>query len=145
MNKDLQIPENYIRRRGDFWLISFDGKEIIMKHTKGLAYLSYLLKQPNVIIPLLSLAQHDLPGNLRAGEMMTKGGRLSQEGLDNLSATLWLSKRAYPAVSKAIHRAFDNIDKFHPGLAKHLRVAIKPITIRPCYSVYPPIKWEVSF
>jgi tetratricopeptide (TPR) repeat protein len=46
---------NVFRREGDYWLVSFGGRELRLQHAKGLGYLATLLEHPGTEIHALDL------------------------------------------------------------------------------------------
>lgn len=48
-------PETIFRKTGDYWQITFDGQAFQEKDTKGMKYISHLLKRPNEDITAIDL------------------------------------------------------------------------------------------
>jgi hypothetical protein len=147
---------------GDTWDCSFEGQRVLLRDSRGLGYIAFLLSRPNQEVPILQLATHDAtirefmelekedgspflsPDSPSSHHRITMA-HLKEMAWDNLDETIHQSKRARGAVSKAIHRDLGRIAKHHPPLARHLRIALKPITLRPVYRVQPVIHWQVTF
>jgi hypothetical protein len=53
---DRPSAENRFRREGDFWEIVFAGKALLLRHGKGLAYISELLRRPKEDVHVADLA-----------------------------------------------------------------------------------------
>lgn len=51
------IDENIFAFKGDGWNIVFEGKDYIIRHTKGMDYIKYLLRHENVEFPIQLLTQ----------------------------------------------------------------------------------------
>src|SRR5580704_18071828 len=43
-------------REGDYWTVMFDGRELRVRHSKGIGYLAELLSRPGVSVSALELA-----------------------------------------------------------------------------------------
>lgn len=46
---------NIFQKRGDVWLVRFNGKETYIKHSNGMLYIQHLLQSPNKEIPAITL------------------------------------------------------------------------------------------
>jgi hypothetical protein len=80
---EVPMPEmisgkNIFRKEGQFWKIVFEGKEVILKNTKGLRYLALLIKYPDHKFHVPTLIQEP-KGNEIYNVLAEK--QLSQEGL----------------------------------------------------------------
>ncbi len=51
------IDENIFACKGDGWNIVFEGKDYIIRHTKGMDYIAYLLRHENKEFPIQLLTQ----------------------------------------------------------------------------------------
>lgn len=63
------VPACVFRRSGDFWILRYDGATVHAKHTKGMLYLSFLLRHQGQTFEPLELLQR-IEGNVspRAAE-----------------------------------------------------------------------------
>jgi hypothetical protein len=64
LTETTQIPERTFRREGEYWTISYEGRVIRMKHSKGLAFIAHLLGHPGRefhVTDIIPLA-HSEPG-----------------------------------------------------------------------------------
>jgi hypothetical protein len=88
-----QIPDRTFRREGEYWTISYEGRVIRIKHSKGLLYIAQLLANPGRefhVTDLLGLShgEHSRVANGQAGNGLSSGLR-SDAGpaLDAISKT----------------------------------------------------------
>ncbi|MFZ5452469.1 MAG: 7-cyano-7-deazaguanine synthase [Thermodesulfobacteriota bacterium] len=80
---EVSMPErisgkNIFLKKGQFWKIVFEGKEIILKNTKGVRYLALLIKYPDHKFHVTTMIQEP-KGNEIYNVLAEK--QLSQEGL----------------------------------------------------------------
>jgi tetratricopeptide (TPR) repeat protein len=66
------------RREGEYWSIAFAGDAVRMKHSKGMAYLATLLRQPGHEVHAMDLASKG--GDLVASAAMEEGLRVEADG-----------------------------------------------------------------
>jgi len=59
--KGAKQQDNVFRHRGNDWLITYKGKEITVKHTKGMSFLAYLLRHPGSNVPCLAVYHQGEP------------------------------------------------------------------------------------
>jgi hypothetical protein len=86
---EAHLEENAFRKAGDFWEVSFRSNTFLVKDSKGMAYIAYLLQTPNTPISVVELTP---PGRkprsqdqakLKESETMHGVSRLRSKILDN--------------------------------------------------------------
>lgn len=142
--KEVEKSRNIFRKKGEIWRIVYDGKEISLKHKKGLSYLAILLSNPRKSLHVFDLVL-EVGGSPYSDqiEIFKQMGRekWEEEGL-SLSRPKELVDKARKTVFIAIQRSLEKINKEHPALGQHLKNSIK----RSFYCEYnpdKPISWEI--
>jgi hypothetical protein len=54
-SEHLPATANFFRRKGDYWIISYQGSDFRLKHIRGLAYIAHLLRHPSIEFHVLDL------------------------------------------------------------------------------------------
>jgi len=108
---------NIIRAQGEYWMLSFDGEVCHLRHSKGLRWLSRLLRYPGEHFPVLALESERRTG--------------STEPSDPAAA-----ERARLRVTRALHGTLGRIAACHAALGRHLASTVH--TGRVCAYVPDP-------
>lgn len=143
VSPESEKPQYAFRKRGDFWEIIFEGKEVPLKDEKGLHYIAYLLRHPNQAIHVLKLVQEvdgtPLPADSEILSQMSEE-RWAEEGL-SISTLREAGDKARVAVRNRITASRKKIQQEHPQLGQHLHNFIK--TGFSCsYIPDKPAPWE---
>ncbi len=123
------MSENSFRQCGEYWVIVYDGQTAHVRHTKGFAYLSQLLAQPDAALHVLDL--------------VTAGTAAAVNPPGDAAVAHACSERARLNVGRAIHAALKKLEQHHPALALHLQRTVNTGT-RCRYTPDPrvPVAWE---
>jgi hypothetical protein len=76
VNIDAAPPENAFFRRGDFWVVAYEGRTVYLRDSVGLSYVARLLSEPPREIPAVTLLASRLGIDPRiasgtSGELLT--------------------------------------------------------------------------
>jgi hypothetical protein len=139
-------PQYAFRKRGDFWEIIFEDKEVPpLKDEKGMHYIAYLLRHPNREFHVFHLV-HAVDGTPPPvdGEIFR---HMSEEQWNEEGLTITSLKeeqnKARKAVSNCITASRKKIQQEHPELGRHLS---RPILKTGFFCSYTPdklISWEL--
>lgn len=101
--------EDYVfHKKGDFWLVTFQGQSNNIKDTVGMSHIHRLLEKPNQHI-----SAHELSKPKDDGELRRKGKLISSEQLDDEVVTTDLdSSQELVKIEKPM------LEKFHERLAE---------------------------
>jgi len=115
------------RREGDYWTIVFRDRLVRVRHTKGLEYISLLLRQPGKRVHVSQMA----PVGVIAPRRETDGPRLVEE-------------RARVRVTKAIRSTARRISAYDPVVGELLNETIRTGHFC-CYTPRPqdPLCWDL--
>jgi hypothetical protein len=142
--EEIEKSRNIFRKEGDVWRIVYDGEEKSIKHIKGLSYLAILIRNPKRSLHVFDLVIEvgDSPYTEQIENFKQMGReKWEEEGL-SLTRPKELADKARKAVSIAIRRSLESIEKKHPALGRHLKNSIK--TSYSCsYNPDKPISWEL--
>lgn len=130
------VAKSCFRKEGDFWTISYDGKSLRLKDSKGVQYVAELIRHEGEEIHAAGLAAgtaREMAEGVRdrgnAGEILDPQARSEyRERLRDLEADFLkdeVSERARKAVASRIRDSIDKIGKEHRALALHLENAIR--------------------
>jgi hypothetical protein len=108
MQRSAGPDRQIIRREGEYWTIVYAGETCRLKDTKGLSYLSHLLRRPQQ--PVLALEFEGAAARRSAGGERIDG-RARERARVNVTRTLSLT-----LVRIAAH---------HPKLATHLKATLR--------------------
>ena len=120
-----QTPASIIRARGDVWMLAFNGETCHVRNTKGLRWLSLLLRNPWQEFSASAL-------EVTAGPAADVSDRIDPAA----------AERARLRVTRALHGAIERIASRHIALGRHLASTVR--TGRICaYIPDPrlPIEW----
>lgn len=78
-----RLEEAVFIKQGDYWTIRYRGQTAILKATRGLDYLCYLLRQPTLDVHVSELlpTPNDLPAPALLGRFLDAGGDAVTAGL----------------------------------------------------------------
>lgn len=117
--------QNVFRREGEYWTIVYDGKTVRLRDSRGLCYLSILLRRCGEDIPSDEL--QDAAAQLSPGRAYRAGS----------------AEHARLAVTKALKTAFRRIHAAHPTLGAHLDATVRRgNSCRYVPDPRYPIRWE---
>lgn len=154
-------------QRGKHWYIHYEGKEVTISDSKGMAYIQHLLLHPNKEVAAIELqglrnkiaatdnaliGQDLLPLNAKdeildkqaIQEITKRISQLDHDSPERLKLQAYLkssthggkskafknaNEKARQAVTAAVNRAINAIDKHHTSLATHLRNNLQQGTI----------------
>jgi len=148
---NLESDQFWFQRIGDYWIVAFMRKAILLQHGVALDYIAYMLARPNENIPAIHVSNlgdmdglEELRKKHKRYQQMTHE-QLEREGLSNPYEALRLNKKAKDAVAKAIYRFLKVLDgdAYLPELARHFKNALLPIKQELCYQPSPPIDWQL--
>jgi predicted ATPase len=104
------IPGPAATRRGDVWSFAFEGREVLVKQSKGVADLVHLLSRPGVDVPATELM----------GALVAAGA-----GLETIDDT---ARRTYAARVRELQAEIDEAEEFHdPVRAERARAEMEVI------------------
>jgi hypothetical protein len=85
-----QFEESVFIRTGDYWIIRYQGQAAIVKATRGLDYIGYLLRHParNFHVTELRATTIDLPAPASLGSLRESGGAAVNSGLQDAGPIL---------------------------------------------------------
>jgi pimeloyl-ACP methyl ester carboxylesterase len=114
-------------REGDYWSVTFDGRELRIRDSKGVRYLAELLSRPGVDIPALQLvgATADQPLSAAAAAQAS----LTPDGGSDAGPTLDAeAKTAYRQRLDELEEEIERARAFHdPERAEHARMEYEAI------------------
>ena len=68
---------NIFRRKGDYWIISYQGSDFRLKHIRGLGYIAHLLRHPSIefhVLDLVTSTQKTSPLSASASAALVSQG-----------------------------------------------------------------------
>jgi tetratricopeptide (TPR) repeat protein len=82
---------NIFRRKGDYWIISYQGSDFRLKHIRGLGYIAHLLRHPSIefhVLDLVASTQKTSPLSASASDVALVGPRDQASRLGGANALL---------------------------------------------------------
>ena len=146
-----KISKNVFIKKGNIFFLSYeeDGDWTMLKETKGLDYIRYLLSLPHEEKPAyfvgnlgnLTVEDAAIAEDIKWGDdEVSKAGRISVASYYDV-----FNEKAKGGVVKAIRRALKEIEGVGglPKLARHLKVALGPLSGMLSYKPTSPIQWTL--
>jgi hypothetical protein len=105
------LEESLFAHKGDYWMIRYQGQVAILKSTRGLTYLGYLLRHPmrDVHVSELLPTPIDLPTPALLGRSWEVGGHTVTAGLQN--AVPILDPQAKAEYKRRIYELRKDVDE----------------------------------